>query len=89
MEHLRITEATPKGWLYRQLQIQLEGLSGKLYDNWPDTSEFSAWMGGCGDGWERMPYYLDGLLPLSYYLEDERFMEICRRFVNIAIESQD
>ena len=32
------------------------------------------WLGGDGDGWERGPYWIDGLLPLAYLLEDEELI---------------
>ena len=39
--------------------------------------------------WERGPYYLDGLLPLSYYLKDGKRWEICRKFLDWTLKSQD
>ena len=30
----------------------------------------NAWLGGDGDAWERGPYWIDGLLPLAYILND-------------------
>ncbi len=85
---LNLTEVQPEGWLKRQLKIQMEGLSGRLYDIWDSVGSYSGWLGGTGESWERAPYYLDGLLPLSYYLKDEKRWEICMRFVEWTLNSQ-
>jgi len=63
-------ELKPRGWIRRQLEIQAEGLSGHLDQIWPDVRD-SAWIGGPCEGWERVPYWLDGFIPLAYLLEDE------------------
>lgn len=51
-------EIMPCGWL-QQLRIQAEGLSGNLHKVWPDIRD-SKWIGGTREGWERVPYWLDG-----------------------------
>ena len=53
-------EIKPEGWLKRQLRIQADGLSGNLDKVWPDVRD-SRWIGGDREGWERVPYWLDGL----------------------------
>lgn len=63
-------EITPKGWLREQLLLQAKGLSGNLDKVWPDVRD-SAWIGGDREGWERVPYWLDGFIPLAYLLRDE------------------
>ena len=75
------TEVKPKGWLLKQLQIQMNGLTDILYDIWDSVGSYSGWLGGTGENWERGPYYLDGLLPLSYYLEDKKRWETARTFI--------
>jgi hypothetical protein len=60
----------PRGWLARQLRIQAEGLTGHLDEFWPDVGE-SQWFGGEAEGWERAPYWLDGIIPLAWGLDDE------------------
>ena len=60
-------EIKPCGWLRRQLEIQAKGLNGQLDQVWPDVRD-SAWIGGDREGWERVPYWLDGFIPLAYLL---------------------
>ncbi|MBQ2720100.1 MAG: hypothetical protein IJF23_01060, partial [Clostridia bacterium] len=63
----------PSGWLLKQLKIQAEGLSGNLDKVWPDVRD-SGWVGGTAEGWERLPYWLDGFIPLAYLLEDDELI---------------
>ncbi len=79
----------PEGWLKRQLRIQADGLSGHLDEFWPSISQ-SPWLvpGGAGEGWERVPYWLDGLVPLAYLLGDERLIEKARRDIDIILSAQ-
>jgi uncharacterized protein len=62
----------PAGWLKTQMQIQANGLSGHLDETWADVDSNSGWLGGTGESWERGPYFLDGLVPLAYLLDDAR-----------------
>ena len=89
MKKLKLTEIQPQGWLLDQPKVQMNGLTGKLYEAWEYVGPDSGWLGGDGDAWERAPYYLDGLLPLAYYLNDEKHSALCRRFVEWTLNSQD
>jgi hypothetical protein len=60
--------------LRAQLRIQAEGLTGHLDEFWPDVAH-SKWFGGDAEGWERAPYWLDGLIPLAWLLEDATLKE--------------
>src|SRR5574341_41120 len=60
----------PRGWLQRQLRIRADGLSGHLDEFWPDVGQ-SQWFGGNAEGWERAPYWLDGVIPLAWLLDDQ------------------
>lgn len=77
----------PAGWLLRQLEIQASGLSGNLDKFWPDIKD-SAWIGGDRDGWERVPYWLDGFIPLAYLLDDEDMKARAKKYVDAIIARQ-
>lgn len=78
----------PTGWLRAQLRIQANGLSGHLGQTWPDVGPNSGWLGGTGESWERGPYYLDGLLPLAWLLDDPRLKATAQRFVDWTLAHQ-
>ena len=80
-------EVTPRGWLKRQLEIQVEGLGGTLHTFWPDIKD-SAWIGGSQDGWERVPYWLDGFIPLAYLLRNEELQQVASKYVEEIIARQ-
>lgn len=78
----------PAGWLKAQLQIQANGLSGHLDETWPDVGPNSGWLGGTGESWERGPYWLDGLIPLAWLLDDARLRAKAQRFVEWTLTHQ-
>lgn len=80
-------ELKPTGWLKNQLKIQAEGLSGNLDKIWPDIRD-SAWIGGDCEGWERVPYWLDGFIPLAYQLEDDDLIARAKKYIDAIIERQ-
>ena len=80
-------EIKPKGWLRRQLEIQAAGLSGNLDKMWPDVKD-SAWIGGEREGWERVPYWLDGFIPLAYLLEDQDMIDRAGKYIDAILDRQ-
>ncbi len=80
-------EIKPDGWLKRQLKIQADGLSGNLHKVWPDVRD-SAWIGGDREGWERVPYWLDGFIPLAYLLEDEELIAVGKKYIDAILSRQ-
>jgi uncharacterized protein len=78
----------PRGWLHRQLEIQATGLTGHLDEFWNDVGNNSGWLGGTGESWERGPYYLDGLLPLAYQLDDPKLKAKANRWVDWTLRHQ-
>lgn len=87
-EALPLGSIKAEGWLYNQLRIQADGLTGHLEEHWADVGPNNGWIGGNGDSWERGPYYLDGLLPLAYILGDERLIAKANKWVEWSLASQ-
>jgi hypothetical protein len=85
---LPLGEIRPAGWLLRQLRIQADGMGGHLDEFWPDVGANSGWLGGTGESWERGPYFLDGLLPLAWQLDDDGLKAKAMRFINWTLDHQ-
>jgi len=77
----------PQGWLRQQLRIQADGISGHLDEFWPDVKD-SRWFGGDSEAWERAPYWLDGVVPLAYLLDDEALKAKVARYLDYIIAHQ-
>lgn len=79
----------PKGWLKEMLLSQKNGATGQLDKLYPLVmGERNGWLGGDGDQWERGPYWVDGLLPLAYLLDDKSLKQKAQKWVEWAIQSQ-
>lgn len=85
---LPLGSVRPCGWLLQQLKIQANGLSGHLDETWADVGPNSGWLGGTGESWERGPYFLDGLLPLAYLLEDSHLKAKAQKYIDWVLEHQ-
>jgi uncharacterized protein len=78
----------PAGWLKDQLQIQANGLSGHLDETWADVGPSSGWLGGSGESWERGPYFLDGLIPLAWLLDDVHLKSKAQKYIDWTLTHQ-
>lgn len=83
---LPLGSVKPEGWLRSQLKAQAEGLTGNLDDFWPDLVN-SSWKGGDGEAWERGPYFLDGLVPLAYLLNDAMLIDKVEKWIKPILAS--
>lgn len=77
----------PAGWLLGHLRLQADGLSGHLDEFWPDVAG-SGWIGGAAEGWERGPYWLDGVVPLAFALDDAVLLGKVRRWIDEILARQ-
>jgi len=78
-----------EGWLKENLVRQKNGLTGHLDEIYPLVmGSDNGWLGGEGDQWERGPYWIDGLLPLAYILNDETLKTKVNKWVEWSLASQ-
>jgi len=79
----------PAGWLRHQLERMADGMTGHLDELYPEVlGPRNGWLGGDGDGWERGPYWIDGLLPLAYLIDDETLIAKTRPWVEWTLTHQ-
>ncbi|MDQ3289862.1 MAG: glycoside hydrolase family 127 protein [Bacteroidota bacterium] len=80
----------PQGWLKEMLLRQKNGATGQLDKLYPLVmNQRNGWLGGDGDQWERGPYWIDGLLPLAYILEDKELIAKTKPWIEWTLNSQD
>jgi len=79
----------PQGWLREMLVRQKTGATGNLDKLYPLVmGNRNGWLGGDGDQWERGPYWIDGLLPLAYILDDKALIAKVKPWVEWSLKSQ-
>jgi hypothetical protein len=81
---LPVGAITPKGWLRRQLELEADGMAGRL-------PEVSQWLKLAGNGWtdphaqggwEELPYWLKGYGDLGYVLRNEKIVASARQWID-------
>ena len=90
---LPIGSIQPKGWLRNQLELEANGMTGRL----PEISKWcrfegNAWAASNGEGhsgWEELPYWLKGYGDLGYVLKDEKIIAEARRWIDGVLSSQE
>jgi DUF1680 family protein len=70
------------------LRVQADGLTGSIDEIWEDLAD-NAWLDGKRDGWERGPYYADGLVPLAHLLEDDTLQAKAETWIEGFLAAQD
>ncbi|WP_069658686.1 beta-L-arabinofuranosidase domain-containing protein [Arcticibacter eurypsychrophilus] len=80
-----------KGWLLKQLELQAAGFTGhaeELYQEADNLGANSDWLGGTGNSWERVPYYVKGLVALAYTLDDASLKLKAEKWITWTLENQ-
>lgn len=86
---LPIGSIHPDGWMKEQFERMKNGLTGHLDTEYEQVmGKRNGWLGGDGDVWERGPYWIDGLLPLAYILNDETLIAKIKPWIEWSLASQ-
>ena len=86
---LRLGSIKPEGWLRETLLRQRDGMTSRMDSLYPEVmGPRNGWLGGDGDQWERGPYWIDGLIPMAWILDDETLKQKARPWVEWALASQ-
>lgn len=86
---LPIGAIKPSGWLEEQLHRMATGMTGHMDTIYEQVmGARNGWLGGDGDVWERGPYWIDGLLPLAYILNDKALIEKVKPWIEWTLSSQ-
>jgi len=89
---LPVGSVRPQGWVLRYLELQRDGLTGKLgtLSAWLDK-QGNAWYSGNGKGdhgWEEVPYWLKGYGDLGYLLNDAAIIAETKDWLEKVFASQ-
>jgi len=89
---LKAGDVRPTGWLLSQLKTQATGLAGHLSEFWADIAN-SSWIGGktgdnIGQYGERVPYWLNGLVPTAYLTNDAATTAQADHFIQYIVKMQ-
>jgi hypothetical protein len=89
---LPIGSIEPGGWLKKYLELQRDGLTGKLNEIsiWLDKKN-NGWFSGNGTGdrgWEEVPYWLKGYGDLGYVLGDKKILAETMLWLEKVLQSQ-
>lgn len=87
-EELPLGAIRPQGWLEEMLIRQRDGITANLDETYSQVlGPDNGWLGGTGDRWERGPYWVDGLLPLAYILDDGALKAKAQKWVDWMLAS--
>ncbi len=79
----------PKGWLRHQLDLMVEGMTGRLSEISLFLDPENGWFGGEKMGWEEQPYWLRGFYDLAALTQDARLLAESKHWIEAVIDSQD
>lgn len=86
---LRLGSIKPEGWLRETLLRQRNGMTSQIDSLYPEVmGPRNGWLGGDGDQWERGPYWIDGLIPMAWILDDDVLKQKAQPWVEWALASQ-
>lgn len=79
----------PEGWLRRQLDLMLDGITGRLPEYGAFVRPDNAWLHPESKVryWEEVPYWFRGFYPLAVLTQDARCLKIASQYIEAIIAS--
>lgn len=78
----------PNGWLKHQLDLMVEGMTGRLSEISKFLKADNGWFGGEERGWEEQPYWFRGFHDMAVLTGDERCLGEARKWIEAVLSSQ-
>jgi hypothetical protein len=73
-----------QGWLAHQLRLQADGLTGHAEEVIPELGPHNGWRGGDGEGWEKGPYFIRGLVSLAYVTDEPKLKARAQKWIEAS-----
>lgn len=86
---LPLGSVRPKNWLKRQLELMVNGMTGRLMELSSFLQPENGWFGGNKPGWEEQPYWFRGFHDLAVLTGNKRLLDESRRWIEAVFRSQD
>lgn len=79
----------PNGWLKHQLNLMVDGMTGRLMELSQFLAPDNGWFGTGKEGWEEQPYWFRGFYSLARLTDNPRLVKETRRWIEAILVSQD
>ncbi len=76
-----------KGWLAHQLELMVDGMTGRLAEVSSFVQPNNGWLGGDVEGWEEQAYWFRGFYPMAKLTGDARCNELADEWMETILAS--
>lgn len=79
----------PEGWLMHQLELMLNGITGRLPEYGAFVTPANGWLHPDSQvgAWEEVPYWFRGFYPLAVLTQDPRCLKIANEYIEAILAS--
>ncbi len=88
MFQLPLGSVRPGGWLRHQLDLMLEGMTGRLDEISPFLDTENGWFVDGNEGWEEQPYWLRGYYALAVHTQNPAALQKAQSWIEAVLNSQ-
>ncbi|MHC4563181.1 MAG: beta-L-arabinofuranosidase domain-containing protein [Planctomycetota bacterium] len=86
---LPLGSVRPKGWIKHQLDLMVEGMTGRLEEVSHFLAPDNGWLGGKAEGWEEQAYWFRGFYAMARLTGDERCLKIAEEWIETVLATAD